>query len=189
MPYDQQGLKRHSLRLSHYDYSQPGWYFVTICTHEKRKMFGEVADGKVCLNASGELVQKIWNTLPDRFSSVQLDEFIIMPNHVHGILVLAGPQSPSSSIMSNPGVANVPAQPQSYMEAKNGNRPTLRPRLGEVIRTFKGAATYLIRSTVSPAFAWQSHYHDHIIRDQDDLDRIRLYIIDNPTRWSRSSTP
>src|SRR5579885_2189273 len=88
MSHDQTAQHHRSTRLPHYDYSQPGWYFVTVCTHENSVMFGHIVDNKMCLNASGELIQKTWSTLPDRFPSVQLDAFVVMPNHIHGIIIL-----------------------------------------------------------------------------------------------------
>lgn len=174
---EQKGRDRRSIQLPDYNYSQPGWYFVTICTHERKMMFGSVVDGEMRLNASGEQVQKTWYTLPNRFPSVQLDEFVVMPNHVHGIIILTDTQASPSSSQQYLDMASVPEKKDSCAVPE--------PRLGEVIRTFKGAATYLIRSTINSAFAWQSRYYDHIIQNQADLDRIRTYIANNPAHWEQ----
>lgn len=174
---EQKGQERRSLRLPDYDYGQPGWYFVTVCTYERKMMFGSVVDGEMRLNASGEQVQKTWHTLPGRFPSVQLDEFVVMPNHIHGIIILTDIQASPSSSQQCPDVANVLGE--------KSNHAVPEPQLGEVIRTFKGAATYLIRSTINSAFAWQSRYYDHIIQNQADLDRIRTYIASNPAHWEQ----
>jgi len=180
-----QAIHHRSIRLSHYDYSQPGWYFVTICTQENRVMFGKVIDDKMCLNASGELAQKIWSSLPERFSFVQLDAFVVMPNHVHGIIVLVDAQR--SSRQQKPSLARVPARFQPSVQAKKDNHLIPGSSLGEVVRTFKGATTYHVRRADNPAFAWHARYYEHVIRNQQDLDRIRAYIETNPARWAQDS--
>lgn len=183
MSHDQTAQHHRSTRLPHYDYSQPGWYFVTICTHENSVMFGHIVDNKMCLNASGELIQKTWSTLPDRFPSVQLDAFVVMPNHIHGIIILADTRGPSP--WQPPDMAKVPERFRSSVQAKRDSHPIPSTRLGEVVRAFKGAATYHIRTTSNPTFAWHARYYDHVIRSQKDLDRIRTYIVTNPARWAQ----
>lgn len=147
-----------SLRLRGYDYSQAGYYYVTICTEECRCFFGDIIEGNVHLNDSGKIVQAVWDDLPRRFPGVTLDEYIIMPNHMHGIIVQSG-------------------EPMATKVA---------PELGKIIRAFKAVSAHKIRTSSQPGFTWQHDFYDHIIRRNGELDRIRAYIVDNPMRWSIS---
>ena len=150
-----------SLRLLTYDYSQPGAYFVTICTYEHIPMFGEIIDDEMHLNVVGEIARDTWKTIPDRFPGIELDHFVIMPNHMHGIVVITD-------------------------ESKAYGSKGRKPLFGNIIRTYKAATTYSIRRAGTPKFCWQSNYYEHIIRlnYKKDLERIRQYIENNPSRWS-----
>ena len=188
MANETEKYKRRSIRLRDYDYSQAGAYFVTICTQNHKCLFGEIVDGEMLLNNVGQVVQSIWLTLPERYAGVELDQYMIMPNHLHGIVVLAGKQ-PKDSYTSK-----VPDRFEQYMYPKGPIYSTHQqelglpaPALGEIIRTFKSLTTRFIRAAGASDFAWQGNYYDHIIRNDDDLDRIRQYMIDNPTRWIERS--
>ncbi len=145
-----------SLRLNGYDYAQAGYYYVTTCTHERQCFFGDVVENTARLNDIGQTVQSVWNDLPRRFPGIALDEYIIMPNHVHGIIILSG--------------------------ESETDKPA--PKLGCVIQAFKAVSTRLIRMFYVAEFVWQDDFYDHIIRGPRDLDRIRQYVVDNPVRWS-----
>ena len=160
MPYDPEKHHRRSIRLRNYDYRRQGSYYVTICAHEKRCIFGEIKDNAACLNEIGNIAKSNWLTLPQRFPTLEIDEYIIMPNHMHGIITLTG--MPSS---------------------------TKAPPLGEIVRAFKGATTSQIHTTCMPEFAWQRDFYERIIRKDGELTRIRQYIIDNPLRWSLKYAP
>jgi putative transposase len=153
-----------SHRLSGYNYRDPGWYYITICTEWHKWYFGNVVDDQMHLNQAGSIVQTVWYALPQRFPGVSVDEFVIMPNHIHGIVVL----------------------PEHYpREAWANKKRWHRPSVGTILRAFKGAATYQIhRTTANDKFEWQPNYYDHIVRNDPDLDRIRLYIINNPAQWA-----
>jgi REP element-mobilizing transposase RayT len=157
---------RRSIRLPGYDYAQTGAYFVTICTQNRECLLGEVVDGEMVLNDAGRMVQSVWDGLPGRFPTVELDQFIVMPNHLHGIIVLVGAQfiAPTAG-RQNQGVINH------------------APTLGEIIRAFKAVAARQIRLAGFPEFRWQRNYYEHIIRDEDSLKRIQEYITTNPLRW------
>ena len=147
MKYDPQIHHRRSIRLAGHDYSQAGAYFITICTHK--------GDLSLQDESVREVVRSAWCGLPDRFPGVALDEFVIMPNHIHGIIVLAG------------GAAS--------------GAPTLE----RIVRAFKsisaiGANRVLGRSNRP---FWQRNYYEHIIRDDEELNAIRQYILDNPRNW------
>ncbi len=160
MPYDPSIHHRRSVRLKSYDYSQAGLYFVTICVKQRVAVFGTVVDGNVHLSEKGEIAQQLWNGLPERFPRLEIDEFVIMPDHVHGILVI-------------PFDINTPE--------------IAMPTLGQIVRTYKAVSNRSIRLSGMPEFEWQRSYNEHIIRlrNKNELDRIRQYIINNPVRWQQ----
>ena len=176
--------RRRSLRLKGYDYSQAGAYFVTICTQDRMCLFGDIVDGKMQLNATGRMIEQCWNAMPDHFPLMESDEFIVMPNHIHGIVVLAGDAvgalhaTPLRHATPPPSTAS-PASRMSKISPKSGS-------LAVMIRSFKSAVTKRINESCGTAGAavWQRNYYEHIIRDDDDLARIRQYIIDNPAQWA-----
>jgi REP element-mobilizing transposase RayT len=148
-----------SKRLAGYDYSQPGFYFVTICTQEHRLVFGTIVDEQVNLRGPGQIAQSVWVSLPRRFVHVKLDEYVFMPNHMHAIIELTDID---------------PAQPGP------------REAIWEIVRVFKAATSYQIRHTEGkPWFAWQDDYFDTIIKTEVALQRIRQYIVENPLRWTQ----
>jgi putative transposase len=151
-----------SKRLSGYDYSQPGYYFVTICTLQHRLVFGTIVGEQVYLKAPGQIAQSVLVTLPRRFAHVKLDEYIFMPNHMHAIIELTDLD---------------PAHP-GYLGP--------RAALWEIVRVFKAATSYQIRqSEGKPWFAWQDDYYDSVIRTEAALQQIRQYILNNPLHWSQ----
>jgi len=151
---------RRRIRLPGYDYSQPGAYFVTICTFPRKNLFAVVNDDGMVVNGGGKTVRETWEELPLRFLGLELDAFIVMPNHVHGIIIVG-----------------------AQFIAPTGGAINHAPTLGKIIRTFKASATYRIRQKYNPHFAWQRNYYEHIVRDEDSLNRIREYIVTNPQRW------
>lgn len=166
---------RRSIRLKGYDYTQAGAYFVTICTKDRACLFGDVADGVMRLDQMGHIVRQCWLAIPDHFPHVLLDEFVVMPNHVHGIIV----------IMATHDVGATHASP-----LQNDDTPT-RPRgpqprsVASIVGSFKSAAAKRINEHRGTPGApiWQRNYYEHIIRDDESLNLIRNYIADNPLRW------
>ncbi|MBA2286050.1 MAG: transposase [Ktedonobacteraceae bacterium] len=156
------GHRRHSHRLPEYDYSTPGYYYVTLCTQGRKSHFGKVANGEMHLNNMGFLIREVWASLPTRYMGLSLDEYIIMPNHMHGIIVL-------SDVYPHQGQIE--------------NKEWKTPSLSKIIRTFKWASAYQVHAQITEKFTWQSDFYDHIVRNEVDLERIRRYIIDNPVRW------
>lgn len=167
--------QRHSIRLQGYDYSQEGAYFVTICTLNRRSVLGEVANGTVQLSWQGQSAAISWEWLARQYSYVDLDMWVIMPNHLHGILVISDVDN------SQPGASRC--------------APTTRRKsLGSLIGAFKTISTKAINEFHhSPGEVfWQRNYYEHIVRNEVDLNRIREYILLNPARWERDeyySTP
>jgi REP element-mobilizing transposase RayT len=170
---------RRSLRLKGYDYSQAGAYFVTICSRSRECILGCVDDGEMRLNNAGCMVQVVWDDIPSHYAGIDTDAFIIMPNHIHAIIVIVG-AAPCGRPDSDDGQARGPAP--------TGNT-TLS--LADVVHRFKTMTTKRYADGVKqigwPAFSghlWQRNYYEHVIRDEDDLNRIRQYVMDNPARWA-----
>ncbi len=164
-------LKRKSSpRLKGFDYSQPGAYFVTICTAQWICLFGEINDDRMVLNPLGEVVQRAWADVPNHYPYVTIDDFIIMPNHVHGIVILLEDRRDRFRNLSLRG---------SHQEKRHG--------LSEIIRGFKTWSARRINQiqNTSGTPLWQRSFYDHIIRDDDDLNRIRGYIMENPLTWNQ----
>ncbi len=157
---------RRSIRLKGYDYSLPGIYFVTICAADRDFLFGDVADGKVRLYDAGRIVQSVWSKLPDHYAGLKTDAFVVMPNHVHGILIL------------------YPPVPADFVGAGLKPAPTKRHPITEIVRGFKTfSARHINALRQMRAPVWQRNYYEHIIRNSRSLDRIRQYIAENPERW------
>ena len=156
---------RKSIRLKDYDYSQPGEYFVTICTHSHKCVLGEIIQGGMQLNIVGKIVEKCWREIPKHYPNVELDEYIIMPNQIHGIIIL-----------------------HDHGRDVQLNVPTrLSPRrwtLSVIIRTFKGAVTTECLRNKCNKFRWQLRFYEHIVRNDKELNSIRDYIGNNILQWS-----
>jgi REP element-mobilizing transposase RayT len=153
---------RKLTRLKGYDYSRAGFYFVTVCTKNRVEWFGNIADGKMILNDHGNIVVQCWHDLVNHYKNVRLDEFMVMPDHVHGIII----------IQNNVG---------------NGLKPfptdgVKSHELPEIVRGFKTFSSRRINEQSFPKFQWQKSFYDRIIRNERDLNRIRKYIQDNPGR-------
>ncbi len=182
MNYDPLRHHRRSIRLKGYDYSQAGAYFVTIVTHDRECAFGEVVECEMRLNEIGQVASECWVAMPTHHSNIELDEFVVMPNHIHGIILI---------VADGHGDARRGVQlnaPTDYKPTRNAdNRMSVispyRGTLSVVIRTFKAAVTTAAREINRQGFAWQRNYHEHIIRNDRDLERIRAYILNNPPNW------
>jgi len=156
---------RRSIRLKGYDYAQAGTYFVTICTRDRLCLFGEIGDNKMRLNEAGLMVDTAWQDLPHHYPYVQLDEYVIMPNHVHGTIIVGAGLKPAPT---------------------NHAVPTKRHGLPEIVRAFKTfSARRINRGRATPGVpVWQRNYYEHVVRNEESLNHIRHYIIDNPQRWA-----
>jgi len=154
---------RKRMRLKDFDYSADGAYFVTICTKDKEHFFGEIKNDKIILNAIGNTAEKCWQEIPDHFPDSEIDEYVIMPNHAHGIIWI-----------KNGFVGN---------ENFHSLRGAKSRSLSSIIRGFKIGVTKFCRENGHKNFAWQSSFHDRIIRDESELNRIREYIQNNPLNW------
>lgn len=175
--------RRKSLRLKNYDYSQMGAYFITICAYKRICLFGEISDEQMQLNEYGNTVKAAWNDLPAHYSNVNLDDHIIMPNHVHGIIWLTGNTCDTGNAC-HVGAGFKPAPTLLHNKSVSS-----RHGLSEIIRgfkTFSAKRVNLLRGMPSIP-VWQRGYYEHVIRNEEDLDRIRKYIRDNPVQWASDS--
>jgi putative transposase len=153
--------RRKSPRLANYDYSLSRAYFVTICSYQRISLFGEISESEMQLNSVGEIAAECWVAITEHFPQVALDLWVVMPNHMHGILVLDNDDP-------------------HYKHVK-------KTTLGNVINTYKGAVTRKLRQldVLSEPRVWQGRYHDHIIRDERGLNALREYVLYNPARWEK----
>ena len=169
-----------SARAAWWDYGSNAPYFITICTNNRIHYFGKVVDGEMQLSAIGQFVQQCWDEIPLHFPFVILDEFVVMPNHIHGIIFI----NKSDIDM------HCPVQTQNFASLAYDDKPKNQfgpqsKNLASIIRGFKIGVTKSARLTNSD-FAWQSRYHDHIIRDQKAHDNIANYIRNNPSNWEKN---
>ncbi len=157
--------ERKQVRLRDYDYSKNGYYFVTICTRDRKGFFGEIEEGKMILNAYGRIVFECWCDLPKHYVNCSLDSFVIMPNHVHGIVVID-----NENVVGN-GLKPFPTYGLSG--------------LSEIVRGFKTFSSRRINEGIRnrDRFSWQKSFYDHIVRSERSLSRIREYIQNNPLKW------
>lgn len=178
---------RKSIRLPGYDYSQPGYYFITVCIHDrKQRLFGEITNDVMMVNEFGAFTKKCWDEIPVHFPNAQLDEFMVMPNHVHGILRLCASTVGVQNGVSNVGVQNL--EPLRNATPTQNQFQHIIPRsIGSIIRGFKIGVTKLVRQQIPNTVVWQRNYYEHIIRDEISLFSIRKYICENPIHWSNDS--
>ena len=182
----------NSSRLKDWDYSRSSTYFITICTQDKKCYLGNIVNQKMELSKIGEIAQKYWIEIPKHYSFVELDECIVMPNHIHCIIKINKPDSRVETTHwdVSKNVVSIHQGEMTHQETSqwvvstskfNGhNNPKLtRNSLGSIINQYKSFCTKQIRKLHDPNFQWQSRFYDHIVRDIEDLNRIRQYIIDN----------
>ena len=142
-------------------------------------MFGKVDNDKMHLNHNGVIIQHIWDKLPQRFPGIELDQYVIMPNHIHGIIILKDEQP---VLYRKVNTEHVPERFKEYMQSAASPYKQM-PALGQIIRSFKGEATYRIHTTGTPSFAWQKRYYESILSNDKALEATRLYVVNNPMRW------
>jgi len=182
---DNNKYNRRSIRLKNYDYSQPGAYFITIVTHNRQCLFGEIVNGEIRLNEYGEIVRDEWFCSVHIRNEIELfeNEFIVMPNHIHGVVwivenVGATGRSPQRTTGWSPL--------QQQLEQPHG---PLKKSLSSFVAGFKSTVTKQINQIrQTPGIpVWQRNYYEHIIRNDDELNKIREYIINNPKRWKEDN--
>jgi REP element-mobilizing transposase RayT len=185
MKYDPGKHHRRSIRLKGYDYTQMGVYFITVVTKDREFLFGEVTDGETRLNDAGQAIERWWVELNRKFTMVETDEFVVMPNHFHGIIAIADVRVG----------ADLRVGPASNRNGANGRAGAhigapLRASIPWIVHWFKTMTTNeYIRGVKQLGWTgfrgqlWQRNYYEHVIRTQESLDRIRQYIVENPAKW------
>jgi len=205
MTYDPKKHHRRSLRLKGYDYASPGWYYVTICTHDRNFLFGEIVESQMRPSRTGEIAQERWSEIPRHFPRATLDVSVVMPNHLHGIIVIGG-DTPSEGTSTPAERTDTPWR----VRAREAFGKPVPGSLATLLRLFKQAVTVQARAHaracqgVPPEFVgarhqnvgarhgvplqiWQDNFYEHIIRNEKELNRIREYICNNPLRWPYDS--
>jgi putative transposase len=179
---------RRSIRLKNYDYSKIGFYFVTICTKDHMHLLGEITDGKMSLSKSGEIVEKEWYKTGGIRPNINLHEFVIMPNHLHGIIEISGNTAcrgtPQRAHENGTGhcekMGTVPRAPTIEIFGKPS-----RDTIPTIIRSYKAIVTKQVRELENDACCsfWQRNYYEHIIRNEESYLKIAEYIRNNPEKW------
>lgn len=199
--------QRRSIRLKGYDYSNDGLYFITICCQDRICLFGNVVNGEMVLNDAGKTAEKCWLEIPEHFTNVVLHEFVIMPNHVHGIVEFVGANhyspatndhSPANGNEQTPVTANhdsleIRANNDSQNTRANNDSPLREPKsrphgtsktIGSMVRGFKIGVTKWFRANTNVENVWQRNYWENIIRNDESYEKISTYIKKNPANWN-----
>lgn len=168
-------------RLPQWDYASPGAYFITICAKNRKQYFGGIINGKLELSETGMIADTYWREIPNHFPKIRLDHYVIMPNHIHGILeIIPVVETPKLGVSKNERNTETPGSGVSTM----GETTTMdrTPTIGIIINQFKRMCTLTMKKH-DASFGWQSRFHDHIIRNDRELFAIRQYIRYNPANW------
>ncbi len=171
-----------SARCPYWDYRNNGAYFITICTKKRQHYFGEIKNGIMQLNDMGTMAEQYWFEIPNHFPTIELGNFGVMPNHIHGVLIIS-----SASVETLH--CNVSTDADADTE-KNEQMSRISPKPGSIstiIRSYKSVVTKNIRLNLHADFEWQSRFHDHIIRDNQSFERIQNYILNNPKNWNNDT--
>jgi len=179
---------RRSIRLKHYDYSHAGYYFVTIVTQNREHLFGEIVDGEMILNVAGEMVEKWHKKLEEKFPNIKNHEMVIMPNHIHFIIEIVGADP---CVRPNMHMEMIDTQSQRADTQSQRADTRVRPYgVGDVVQWFKTMTTNayikMVKNGTCPPFnkrIWQRNYHEHVVRDDVDYERVATYTINNPMTW------
>jgi len=174
-----------SSRLKKWDYKSEGIYFITICTKYMDPVFGYINNGKMILSEIGNIVDKYWRDIPNHFPFVQSDEYVVMPNHIHGIIIILSVETLHRYVFLESKVIEVES---TLMVDKNKRMSKISPKQGSIsaiIRSYKSICTKTVNQRFnSGKNMWQPRFYDHIVRSETDLNRIREYIKNNPGKWN-----
>ncbi len=193
MIYDPKKHHRRSIRLKGYDYSKPGMYYVTIVTHNHKCFFGKIENGKMILNEYGEIAQQCWTEITRRFPNIEIDEYIIMPDHIHAIIKITNPPV-GTTLAVVPDKTDGAVVPDKIINnfgtyTDTNITDTKPPSLGDIVGAYKSIVSnkcLLVFKQKNQYMGklWQRNYYEHIIKNNTRLSRIRKYIINNPANWN-----
>lgn len=175
-----------SIRLKSWDYSCNGFYYVTICVKNREHIFGEIIDNEMILSEIGKIAHQNWINMIEHFKNIEIDEFIIMPNHIHGIILINNEQLPCRDVIYNVSTnTNNNDNPPTNESSKNkyfSNISPIKNTLSVIIRTYKASVSRICKKN-NMFFEWQARFYDHIIRNEKSLENVRSYIKNNPINW------
>ena len=172
----QQKYRVEATRLGNWDYAFPGWYFVTICTKNRRCWFGKVVDDSFCSYKLGRIALAQWQEIPTHYTNVKLDEFVVMPNHVHGIVIIEGKH------VYSPG----PGRPSHVPKAADLSEAVPKKgSLSAIVRSYKASVSTASRMSGFSDFGWQDRFYDQLLRSNASVNAVRDYIISNPRNWAK----
>ncbi len=174
MSNDSDKHRRRSIRLRGYDYSRAGTYFVTVCTHDRALLFEN--------EEVRQIAERCWLEIPGHFAGVALDAWVLMPNHLHGVVLIGDEGDEREPQGGEPKGVQLNA-PTNRGAGRFSRMSPHRGTLGVIIRTYKAAVTTSCRKAGYRGFRWQRNYHEHVLRSEADLQRVRRYIGDNPLQW------
>ncbi len=173
-------LHRRSVRLSGYDYAQPGAYYVTIVAAGRASLFGRVENGDMKVNKLGLIAERQWARLPQRFPGLELGAYVVMPNHLHGILIIHEGRGTAGNRADSDDASYRRAPTEAFGKPVSGSIPT-------IVRSYKSAVAYRLHAAgkMIGLPVWQRNYYEHIIRNQKEWEQIHLYIESNPVDWTQ----
>jgi len=187
MKYNPQIHHRRSIRLQGYDYSQNGAYFITLCTHNRECLFGQIQNGQMILNEYGKMVEQCWNNLSNHYDNIELDAYVIMPNHFHGIILITDNVDNVDNVRAirELPIHELPIHELPRQQQKQRQQQRRKMLLPKIVGRFKtNSAKQINQMRNTPGISvWQRNYYEHIIRDEKSLENIRNYIINNPAKW------
>jgi len=173
-----------STRLRYWDYASAGWYFVTVCTQARRLFLGDVQNNSMILSPVGKIAHEYWQAIPQHSAgNIKLDMFVVMPNHVHGIIIV---ETLQCNVSTGRNIERLQCNVSTKQRDENDPMSKMSPQagsLGVVVRSYKSAVSRWCNQNGHDDFGWHPRFYDHIIRDELLLEKIRQYIADNPIKW------
>lgn len=175
---------RRSIRIKGFDYSSENSYFITLVTHERHNLFGTIENNEVQLTGIGKIVLNNWQAIPQHFPNAELDEFVIMPNHLHGIINLFDSDPCRGTIYRSPTEYRAPTREDPTVNLEKFGQP-VRGSIPTIIRTYKASVSRDARKLMDIEHIWQRNFFEHIIGFDHEYDEIVEYIHTNPQNWAR----
>jgi putative transposase len=187
---------RRSIRLTGFDYSQCGYYFITVCTRDRRCLFGEIEKGRMILNDAGQMIGRWWNELKNKYANIEIDEYVVMPNHCHGIINIIDPVPVRADLRVRPVCPNHLGSDETAKRpdgmGEHAGSPLHGRPIYKMVQWFKTMTTNEYIHNVKynrwepfDGKLWQRNYYEQIVRDETSLQRIREYIVNNPHQWQQ----
>ena len=176
-------LHRRSIRLSGYDYSSPGAYFITIVSQGNKCIFGKIVEKELVFYGLGSIVEDCWHNIPLHFMNVEIEPYVVMPNHIHGIITLNEDDRRGTIYRAPTRDDCVPTSDDPIPQIEQFGKP-IAGSIPTIIRTYKAAVSRLARQQLGMVNLWQRNYYEHIIRGEIELNRISEYILTNPRTWT-----